>query len=101
MRISVRSILFAMMLLAVLLPVGVYAQDDTTVTAAFLENEPHTLDPMAALDSDEFQVLYNVCEGLVKYDPTTLAPVPGLAESWDISEDGTVYTFHLRDGVTF
>ena len=35
-------------------------------------------------------------EGLVTYHPETLAPEPGVAESWDISEDGLTYTFHLR-----
>lgn len=95
-----RFLLFAL-LLALLVPLDVSAQDGVSVTAAFLENEPLTLDPQAVNQTDEFTVLYNVCEGLVKYDPATLEPVPGLAESWDISEDGTVYTFHLREGVTF
>ncbi|MCA0918783.1 ABC transporter substrate-binding protein [Pseudooceanicola nanhaiensis] len=40
-----------------------------------------------------------IYEGLVSYEGPEMTPVPGLAESWDISEDGTVYTFHLRDGV--
>ncbi len=35
-------------------------------------------------------------EGLVVADPVTADSIPGLAESWDISEDGTQYTFHLR-----
>jgi oligopeptide transport system substrate-binding protein len=34
---------------------------------------------------------------LLTYHPKTLAPLPGLAKSWDISPDGLVYTFHLRD----
>ena len=38
---------------------------------------------------------------VTNYDPVTLAPAPALATSWDISDDGMVYTFHLRDGVTF
>jgi peptide/nickel transport system substrate-binding protein len=78
-----------------------FAQDATTVTTAFRESQPNTLDPAAATSTDEFFVLRNVCDGLVTYDPTTLAPAPALATSWDISDDGTVYTFHLRDGVTF
>jgi ABC-type transport system substrate-binding protein len=79
-----------------------YAQDaSTTVTTAFTESQPNTLDPAAASNTDEFFVLRNVAEGLVGYDPKTLEPVPALATSWDISDDGTVYTFHLREGVTF
>ena len=39
-------------------------------------------------------------EGLIKYDEKG-APAPALAESWDISDDGLTYTFHLRDGVKF
>jgi len=89
------------LILLVLLVVPVLAQNGVTVTAAFLENEPLTLDPQKAQQADEFQVLYNVCEGLVAYDPATLAPVPGLAESWTVSDDGTVYTFKLRQGVKF
>ncbi len=43
------------------------------------------------------EVLVNIFEELVQYDPHTLQPVPALAESWDISDDGLVYTFHLRE----
>jgi len=50
---------------------------------------------------DDFLVLRNVCEGLIDYDPVTLQPIPGLAESWTISDDGLVYTFTLRGGITF
>lgn len=98
MRHALRLLVLAL-LLALAAPV--MAQDATSATAAFLENEPQTLDPQAAQQADEFQVLYNVCEGLVGYDPATLAPAPGLAESWKISDDGLVYTFTLRKGVKF
>jgi ABC-type transport system substrate-binding protein len=46
--------------------------------------------------ASDAQVLAQIYEGLVRYDPQTLQPVPALAESWDISPDGLVYTFHLR-----
>jgi len=39
-------------------------------------------------------------DGLVRFDPD-MKPIPDLAESWDISPDGLVYTFHLRKGVKF
>jgi peptide/nickel transport system substrate-binding protein/oligopeptide transport system substrate-binding protein len=73
----------------------------TTVSVAFVEGEPGTLDPQVAETINEFLVLRNVYEGLVSYDPHTLQPTPALAESWDISKDLKVYTFHLRQGVKF
>ena len=38
---------------------------------------------------------------LVEYDNTMMSPVPGLAESWEIADDGLTYTFHLRQGAKF
>src|SRR5439155_4273274 len=42
----------------------------------------------------------NIYEGLLRYSPK-LEPLPGLAESWTVSEDGKVYTFKLVKGVTW
>jgi peptide/nickel transport system substrate-binding protein len=66
-----------------------------------LQLEPPTLDltssPAAAIPQ---VLLYNVYETLVKLEAD--GSITGLlAESWDLNDDGTVYTFHLRDGVTF
>jgi ABC-type transport system substrate-binding protein len=78
------------------------AADASSVTMAFLESEPTKLDTVTADSLDAFQVLWNVCEGLVGYDSKTLAPdTSGLAEKWEISSDGLTYTFHLRKGVKF
>lgn len=81
--------------------IGVMAQDDAVVTVAFAESQPTTLDPHAARTNDDFLVIRNVCEGLTNYDPVTLEPIPALAESWTVSDDGLVYTFTLRSDVTF
>lgn len=97
------KLLFRTALLVGLLVVMAFgaAAQEPAVTLAFAESQPNTLDVHAARTNDEFLVIRNVCEGLTGYDPVTLQPVPALAESWELSEDGLVYTFTLRSGVTF
>lgn len=63
--------------------------------------EPKSLDPAAVTAVNDFRILMNVYDGLVRYKDGTLEVEPALAESWTISDDGTVYTFNLREGVTF
>ncbi|KQZ86302.1 peptide ABC transporter substrate-binding protein [Microbacterium sp. Root166] len=59
------------------------------------------LDPAMANDGETFRVSRQIFEGLVGVEPGTADPAPGLAESWEQSEDGLTYTFALKDGVTF
>jgi oligopeptide transport system substrate-binding protein len=54
------------------------------------------LDPHLATTANDYTVLSALFEGLVAEDPETLNPVPGVAERWDISDDGLTYTFRLR-----
>ncbi|MBM1219517.1 ABC transporter substrate-binding protein [Ponticoccus sp. SC2-23] len=63
--------------------------------------EPKSLDPHTVTAVNDFRILMNMYDGLVRYAPGTLEVAPSLAESWEISEDGTEYTFNLREGVTF
>jgi peptide/nickel transport system substrate-binding protein len=63
--------------------------------------EPKSLDPHAVTAVNDFRILMNVYDGLTRYKDGTLEPEPSLAESWEISDDGTTYTFKLRDGVSF
>ncbi len=66
-----------------------------------LQLEPPHLDPTSAAAGAIDQVLYaNVFEGLTRFGPDG-AVNAGLAQSWEISDDGLVYTFRLHDGVTF
>ena len=59
------------------------------------------LDPAYETDGNSFMVCDNIYEALVAYKDETTDVEPGLAKSWDISDDGKTYTFHLREGVNF
>ena len=65
-----------------------------------MPSEPDSLDPYISTASDTEAVMHNVYEGLVLFNEDGEI-IPGLAESWQISDDGLEYTFHLRDDVTF
>jgi oligopeptide transport system substrate-binding protein len=65
-----------------------------------LGGEPPTLDPTQATDSQSINVLRSITRPLAYFDKD-LQVVPGLAESWDISDDGQTITFHLKDGITY
>ncbi|CUA79372.1 peptide ABC transporter substrate-binding protein [Anoxybacillus suryakundensis] len=59
-------------------------------------SEIPSLDSTLATDSVSFRVMNNVFEGLFRLDQNN-EPTPGMAESYEVSEDGKVYTFKLRD----
>jgi oligopeptide transport system substrate-binding protein len=61
--------------------------------------EPESIDPHKIVGIPEARINQALFEGLVAYDPKTGRVVPALAESWDISNSGKTYTFHLRDAV--
>lgn len=63
--------------------------------------EPPSLDPTANAAAAIDEVVYaNLFEGLTRFGPDGTIQ-PALAESWEVSEDGKTWTFHLHDGVTF
>ena len=59
--------------------------------------EPEEIDPHVSTGVQEDNIIRALIEGLVSEAPEDLQPVPGMAERWDISEDGRIYTFHLRE----
>ena len=61
-----------------------------------LETEVQSLDPQLATDGTSFEVIANYTDGLMQMDANGAA-VEALAESYELSEDGKTYTFHLRD----
>ncbi|HQU67958.1 MAG TPA: ABC transporter substrate-binding protein [Albidovulum sp.] len=85
-------------LLALTAGAALAAQDTITLGLVL---EPPNLDPTTGAAAATDEVVYaNVFEGLTRIGPDG-AVRPALAESWDVSEDGKTYTFHLHTGVTF
>ncbi len=64
-----------------------------------LGTEPPTLDPALATDTTSVQVDQALFLGLTDFDDETMEVVPELATDWDVSDDGLVWTFNLRDDV--
>lgn len=62
---------------------------------------PTSLDPHTGSSGGDHHVLYSMYDRLVHFEFDGLLPTPGLAESWEFSDDGLTLTFNLRSGVTF
>jgi len=59
-------------------------------------SEPESLDPQIGTTQPEARLYMALYEGLTEYDPKTGAPIPALAERWDINKDSSEFVFHLR-----
>ena len=62
---------------------------------------PEMFDPFYATDGETFRVTRQMFEGLLGIEPGSAEVVPELATEWEPNEDGTEWTFTLRDDVTF
>ena len=91
-----------------------FAEEDEFAVRGCIASEPETLDPNLESSVDGATYAMHMFEGLMKYIPTEdpaaidgdtkvdlLTTDFGQAESYDVSDDGLVYTFHLRDGITW
>ena len=63
--------------------------------------EPASLDPHVVTAVNDFRININLYDGLVRYAEDSLEVEPQLATDWEIDDEGLVYTFELRDDVTF
>jgi oligopeptide transport system substrate-binding protein len=63
--------------------------------------EPESLDPAIITGQPDGRVVECLFEGLTRFNPVDATPIPGIAERWDVSDDGTVYTFHLRSNAVW
>src|SRR5260221_307076 len=62
--------------------------------------DPRSLDPALSTDVPTGRAVAYLFDGLTRFTPDARV-IPSLATSWDVSPDGSVYTFHLRRGVAF
>lgn len=70
-------------------------------TMKFYINEPVAIDPYNTQESEGTQVEHILFDSLTKFDWDKQEIVPKAAESWEVSDDGTVFTFHLVEGAKF
>ena len=83
-----------------LVPGDVASEENTLVVG--LQDTSTSLDPAKVSELVTRAVLHHLYETLVNFEGDDFSrPIPLLAESWDISEDGTTWTFHIREGATF
>jgi len=100
-----KRLTFAIALLLVMVMVAplaaVSAQDDAVILRYPINPDPEHLNPFTATTIAIGVINRNIYEGLVSVNTNTGEILPGLAESWEVSEDGLTYTFTLREGVLF
>jgi oligopeptide transport system substrate-binding protein len=90
------------------IPPQVKPSTDTPVSPAtvpqgtlnLVGDDPNTLDPALVGDATSHDYVVQIFSGLVRPD-NNLQPMPDIAASWNISPDGTTYTFYLRRDATF
>jgi oligopeptide transport system substrate-binding protein len=92
---------FVFFLAACVLISGCVRRDPPADLTIINNGEPETLDPALLTGIPEMRIAIGLFEGLARLDPKTAQPIPGLAESWEISLDGKIYTFHLRTNLVW
>lgn len=79
---------------------GTVLAADKTLTIG-IAKEPAQLNPVLIPGLFGEAIAGSIFDTLISFKEDPSTPAPGLAKSWEINEDGTIYTFHLREGVTF
>jgi peptide/nickel transport system substrate-binding protein len=82
--------------------VWTYATVEGSSTLTFAQSaDAGTLDPALETSANSLAPATHIYDGLTEFEPGTTTPIPALATSWEASDDGLEWTFHLREGVTF
>ena len=100
MKRLIGTLLALTLALSVLVPCAL-AESGDKVLRIIDKADPETLD--VQLTTDSYNIPLNCFDRLVEIDTVDGLPqiVPGLADSWEMTEDGLTYTFHLHEGVKF
>lgn len=97
----VLRILVIALALMLLLPMTVSMAQEEAILRYPINPDPEHLNPFTQTTIAIGVVNSNIYESLIRVDTETGEILPGLAESWTVSDDGLVYTFSLRQGVMF
>src|SRR6202142_1021755 len=92
---------FALFIAVYVLLSGCVRREPPADVTIINNGEPETLDPALLTGIPEMRIVIGLFEGLARLEPKTAQPLPGLAESWEISPDGKIYTFHLRTNLVW
>ena len=95
--------IFSFMLVAIVLISASSCKKDVTTGKDFtysIQSDPVCLDPQIVGDESSLIVIKNCMEGLVKKDRSGVI-VSGVAQNWDLSDDGLTYTFYLRQNANW
>jgi dipeptide transport system substrate-binding protein len=85
--------------MALVLVAGAAVSAEAKTLVYCSEGSPENFNPQINTTGTSFDASGPIYDHLVEFTKGSTKTEPGLAESWDISDDGTVYTFHLRKGV--
>lgn len=75
------------------------ASGGTVIMARGSDSE--SLDPVMTASNVDIWILNMVVEGLVGSSDDGTEIIPAVADTWEVSDDGLTYTFHIRDGIQF
>jgi peptide/nickel transport system substrate-binding protein len=75
------------------------AADDKTVFTVGILNDVDSFNPFLGIEAESYEMWALMYDYMITYNMKTMAPEPGLATSWETSDDGLRWTFHIRTGV--